>query len=463
MNKSANRYTYRKPEGMWDNVFSDHPFTPILERAEGIYLYDTEGKQYFDVSGGPMAIGMGHNDKRIAAAMAQQLEKFAYCHPVLSNQPRARLCEQLSRVAPENLNTTFLTPGGGSDAVETALKIARQYHLARGRNDKHIVVAHWDSYHGMSLGALSVAGIPGMRNPFAPMIQKWPKIQQYSEFNRPPELSPEEFAVEMAQKLEECIFYTGAQYISAFMATPVGCGADYGVFAPSAYWKTIREICDANDILLIADEVVTGFGRTGKWFCMEHFDVQADIMTLGKGITSLYAPMGGVMVSDEVAEPFKKGVYFNHGFTNQGHAVSCAASLAVLDILEQDGLIENSASLGEYLHSQKDRLLAHPTVADTRGRGLFMVIELVKNSDTMDFFDRDSQSEFWLQSIGLENGIVFYNTLYGPRRPSMKKRGLPFWIAPPLCITREQIDKLLDCVDKTLTDWETKMEVSSSV
>ena len=238
-------YTYRKPEGMWDHVLSDHPFIPILDRAEGIYLYDTEGKRYFDVSGGPMAIGMAHNDKRIAAAMAQQLEKFAYCHPVLSNQPRAELCERLSQVAPAKLNTTFLTPGGGSDAVETALKIARQHHLARGRNDKHIVLAHWDSYHGMSLGALSVAGIPGMRNPFAPMIQKWPKIQQYSEFNRPSELSPEEFAVEMAQKLEECIFYTGAQYISAFMATPVGCGADYGVFAPSAYWKTIREICDA--------------------------------------------------------------------------------------------------------------------------------------------------------------------------------------------------------------------------
>lgn len=458
---SVNRYNFRQPEGMWDNVFSDHPFTPILERAEGIYLYDTEGKRYIDVSGGPMAVGMAHGDKRVTAAMARQLEKFAYCHPVLSNEPRARLCERLGRVAPGTLNTTFLTPGGGSDAVETALKIARQYHLTRGKTDKHIVISHWDSYHGMSLGALSVAGIPGMRKPFDPMLLKWPKIQQYSEFNRPAELSPAEYAVEMAHRLEECIFYAGEQYISAFMATPVGCGADYGVFAPAAYWKAIRDICDAHDILLIADEVVTGFGRTGKWFCMEHFDVQADMMTLGKGITSLYAPMGGVVVSDEVAEPFKKGVYFNHGFTNQGHAVSCAASLAVLDILEQDGLVENSASLGEYLHSQKDRLLAHPTVADARGRGLFMVIELVKNSDTMDFFDKNSQPEFWLQSIGLENGIVFYSTLYGPRRPGLKKRGLPFWIAPPLCITREQIDELLDCLDKTLTDWETKMEVSS--
>jgi adenosylmethionine-8-amino-7-oxononanoate aminotransferase len=446
---------------MWDNVFSDHPFTPILERAEGIYLYDSEGRRFIDVSGGPMAVGMAHGDKRITGAITQQLEKFAYCHPVLSNRPRAQLCERLSQVAPGSLNTAFLSPGGGSDAVESALKIARQYHLACGKTDKHMIVSNWDSYHGMSLGALSVAGIPGMRKPFDPMLLKWPKIQQYSEFNRPPEKSPEAYALDMARKLEECIFYTGARYISAYMATPVGCGADYGVFAPSSYWEAIRDICDANDILLIADEVVSGFGRTGKWFCMEHFDVQADVMIMGKGITSLYAPMGGVMVSDRVAEPFKKGVYFNHGFTNQGHAISCAASLAVLDILEKDALVDNSASMGEYLHSQKDRLLARPTVADARGRGLLMVIELVKNSETMDFFGPDTQPEYWLQSIGLENGIVFYSTLYGPRRPSLKKRGLPFWIAPPLCITREQIDELLNCLDKTLAEWEIKMGLSS--
>ena len=456
---SAKPYMYRKPEGMWARVFSDHPFTPVLDRAEGIYLYDTEGRRYIDVSGGPMAIGMAHGDKRIIDAIAKQMQKFTYCHPVLSNRPRAELCERLSRVAPGSLNTAFLSPGGGSDAVESALKIARQYHLARGKADKHAVIAHWDSYHGMSLGALSVAGIPGMRNPFAPMLQKWPKIQQYSEHDRPADLSPDQYAVQMAQKLEECIFYTGAQYVSAFMATPIGCGSDYGVVPPAAYWKTIREICDANDILLIADEVVTGFGRTGKWFGMEHFGVQADIMTLGKGITSLYAPLGAVMVSDQVAEPFKKGVYFNHGFTNQGHPISCAASLAVLDILENDGLVENSAKVGEYLHSQRDKLLAHATVADTRGKGLFMVIELVRNKQTMEFFPRDTQPEFWLQSIGLKNGIVFYNTLYGPRQPSMKKRGLPFWIAPPLCTTREQVDELLQAVDTTLSDWEQKMGV----
>ncbi len=187
--------------------------------------------------------------------------------------------------------------------------------------------------------------------------------------------------------------------------------------------------------------------------------MQPDMMIMSKGITSLYAPLGAVIVSDKVNEPFEQGTFFNHGFTSQGHPVSCAASLAVIDVIEKDGLVENSARVGDYLHSQKDRLLAHPTIADVRGKGLLMVMEVVANKETMEFFPRDAQAEFWLQSIGLKNGIVLYSTLYGPRVPSMEKRGLPFWIAPPLCITAEQIDELLDALDKTLTEWEEKMGV----
>jgi len=456
---TAQEYIYRQPEGMWSRVFSSHVFTPVLDRAQGIYLYDTEGRRYIDVSGGPMAVGIGHGDKRVAQAVARQMEKFAFCHPALSNEPRARLCERLSQIAPGDLNTTFLAPGGGSDAVETALKLARQYHLATGNPDKYMVVGHWESYHGMSLGALSVAGIPGMRRPFDPMLPKWPKIHQYSESSRPMDMDPDEYGVRMARELEDCIHYHGASLISAFMATPIGAGSDYGLVPPASYWKTIREICTANDILFIADEVVTGFGRTGRWFAMEHFGVQADMMILGKGITSLYAPMGAVMVSDRVNEPFEKGVYFNHGFTNQCHPVACAASLAVIDILEKDRLVENSARLGEYLHSQAGRLLGHKCVADVRGKGLFQVMELVSNKQTMDFFPRSAQAEFQLQSLALKNGLVLYSALYGPRQPSMPKRGLPFWIAPPMCITRPELDELLDAVDQTLTDWEEKMGI----
>ncbi len=452
-------YSYREPEGMWARVFSDHPFTPVVERAEGIYLYDEEGKRYIDLSGGPMAIGVGHGDKRVNAAIAAQLERFAYCHPVLSNRPRAELCQRLAGIAPGSLNTTYLTPGGGSDAIETALKLVRQYHLTQGRPNKHLVVSHLDAYHGMSLGALSVSGIPGMKKPFAPLLQEWPKVHQYSERDRPQDVDPEEQARRIAQELEECVHYHGAGSIAAFLATPIGCGADYGLFPPQSYWKTIREICDAHEILLVADEVVSGFGRTGKWFAMEHFGVEPDLMTIGKGLTSLYAPMGGVVVSDAVNAPFAEGTYFNHGFTNQGHPVSCAAALAVLDVLEKDGLVENSRATGEYLHSQRERLLSHPSVADVRGRGLLMVMELVANKETMDFFPRGAHAEFWLQSIGLENGVVFYNALYGPRMPSMPKRGLPFWITPPLCTTRTQLDEILDTVDGTLGDWERQMGI----
>jgi adenosylmethionine-8-amino-7-oxononanoate aminotransferase len=272
-------------------------------------------------------------------------------------------------------------------------------------------------------------------------------------------MSREEHGVRVAQELEEVIEFHGKQHISAFLATPFGCGSDYALMPPGSYWETIREICDTYDVLLIADEVVSGFGRTGKWFCMEHFNVQPDMLVMGKGITSLYMPLGAVTINDKVNEPFSKGSVFNHGFTNQGHPVACAASKAVIDILDSDGLVENSAEVGAYLHSQKDRLLAHNTIADARGQGMFMVIEIVADSETMDFFPRDSQPEFWLQSIGLEKGVVFYNTLYGPRRPSMAKRGLPFWISPPLSITREQVDEMLDAIDDTLTAWEKQMNV----
>jgi adenosylmethionine-8-amino-7-oxononanoate aminotransferase len=191
-------------------------------------------------------------------------------------------------------------------------------------------------------------------------------------------MSLEEYAMFCAQELAEAIHYAGAQNVAAFLATPVGTGEDYGLMPPAAYWQTIREICKRYDVLLIADEVVTGFGRTGTWFAMEHFGVQADIMTTAKGISSLYIPLGAVTVSDQVNEPFRAGgARLVHGFTNAGHALACAAGLAVIDILHQDGLVENSAEIEGYLHAQKERLLQHPGIADVRGRGLLLVAELV--------------------------------------------------------------------------------------
>lgn len=446
----------RMAEGMWKHVFGYHPFEAVLDRAEGLYLYDTEGNRYLDVSGGPIAMNMAHGDRRILDAIERQAEKYTYCHPVLSSEPRAQLCERIAQVTPGDLNTTYLV-SGGSEAVETAIKLARQYHLACGRSQKHKVISTWDSYHGMSLGALSVSG-GGFRKPFAPMLMQWPHVHHYHDQGWPEGMSEEQMVDACAAELEEAIVNGGPDQISAFLATPVGAGKDYGLMPPASYWEAVREICDRYEVLLIADEVVTGFGRTGRWFAMEHFGVQADIMTTGKGISGLYAPLGGVTVSDRINEPFASGKYFIHGFTNQGHPLACAAGLATIDILEQDGLIQNSADVGGYLHQLRDRLLAHPTIADVRGNGLLMIPELVKNKETMEFFAPEEEAEHRLQVAAMKNGLVLYMTLYGPRQAG-GRRGLPLFISPPLRITRREVDELLDRFDKTLTDWEREMGV----
>ncbi|HEX2464784.1 MAG TPA: aspartate aminotransferase family protein [Thermoanaerobaculia bacterium] len=443
----------------WGRVFSDHPFEPVLQRAEGVWLYDEDGKRYLDASGGPMAVNLGHGDPRIVAAAAEQMSRFSYCHPVLSNRPRANLAARVAAIAPDWIDAVYMV-SGGSEAVETAIKIARQYHVATGAAEKHMVISHRDSYHGMTLGALSVSGIPGNRRQFEPMLQKWPKIPQYTRAGRAEGGSDRERALRFAEELEVAIHHTGAQQIAAFIATPVGCGSDYGEVAPREYWQAVREICDRHDVLLIADEVVTGFGRTGRWLAMQHFGVAPDLITMGKGISSLYAPLGAVAVSPRVNEPFAAGKAFVHGFTNMGHPVACAVGCAVIDVLLQDRLVEHAAEMGEYFASRAGRIREHPTVVDLRGVGLLRVGELVMDRATREFFPRESGAEQKLQAIALRNGLAFYGTLYGSRRVPGPRRGLPLFIAPPLVITREEIDELIDRLDVTLSEWESALGVA---
>lgn len=256
------------------------------------------------------------------------------------------------------------------------------------------------------------------------------------------------------------INYAGPHTVAAYIGTPYGAGSDYGVVPPREYWVAIREICDRYDVLLIADEVVTGFGRTGRWFAMEHFGVTADIMTTAKGISSMYVPLGAVTVSDRVNEPFKQRA-FVHGFTSGGHGLACVAGLKAIEIIEQDRLLENSRRVGEHLFSYRDRILAHPTIKDVRGRGLLMASELVKDKSTMEFFGREEHAEHRFQSIALQHGLVLYGTLYGARRAPAMLRGIPSMFAPPLCITEEQVDDMMERFDATLTEWERELGVSA--
>ena len=310
----------------------------------------------------------------------------------------------------------------------------------------------------MTLATMALSGSPAYAKYFDPMLPKWPHVQQYSDYRKPADMDRDEWAVHCAAELEQTIYYAGADTVAAFIATPVGCGSDYGLVAPAKYWQEVRRICDKNNVLLVADEVVTGFGRTGSWFAMNHHAVVPDIMVTAKGMASANAPLGACTVSDKIKAPFDDEP-FVHGFTFQGHPLACAAGLAVMSILQEDDLIEHSRVLGEHLHSYREQLLAHPTVADVRGRGLFLVMELVESKDTRVYFEEDRGAEHLYQAIGLKNGLAFYSSLYGSRRGAIQ-RGLPMWICPPLTITREELDDLMRRLDQTLTEWEESLGVS---
>lgn len=442
--------------GDWRAVFAHHPFNVELARAEGIWLIDNKGRRYIDASGGPMAVNLGHGDPRMKAAIQRQAEDFCYAHPVLANPRRRDLCKAVASVAPEGMSGVYLV-SGGSEAVETALKIARQYHVARGKHDKWKFVSFYGSYHGMTLATVALSGNPGMARGFEPMMPQWPKAHQYSDFNRPEDVSRDDWARKSLDDLEKLLHGEGPETIAAIIATPHGCGADYGLVAPKSYWEGLRQLCDDLDILLIADEVVTGFGRTGRWFAMEHFAVLPDIMTVAKGMSSSQAPLGAAIVSDKVRAPFDTGAHLVHGFTNGGHPLACAAGLATIEILKADKLVEQAAIRGEQLFGHRDRLLRHRCVADVRGWGLFMVLELVQNKSTRSYFDASVGAEQRFQAIALSHGLVLYSTLYGSRRRPLMRRGLPMWISPPFVISASEVDELMDRLDAALTQWEQEM------
>jgi adenosylmethionine-8-amino-7-oxononanoate aminotransferase len=448
-----------KPEGVWDRSFSYHPFDVEIVKAVGAKLYDATGREFYDASGGPMAVNLGHNNERMKAAIHKQLDQFAFAHPVLANRVRAELCEAIASITPGDLNTTFLV-SGGSEAVETSLKLARQYHYARGKVGKHKFISNYESYHGMTLATMSLSGNPGTNRYFDPMLHKWPKAHQYSDFRRPDDMSRDDWAQCYVDELERTIHYEGPETIAAYIATPHGCGSEYGLVPPTSYWQGIRKLCDEYDLLFIADEVVTGFGRTGKWFGMQHFDVIPDMMTVAKGMSGCYMPLGGVIVTDKVRAPFDDGAYFVHGFTHGGHPLAATAGLETIKILKEDGLQAQAEKNGRHLFSHAKRLRAHPTVADIRGWGMFMVMELVENRETRAYFTMEKGAEQLFQATAMKNGLVFYSTLYGPQRRPLFNRGLPMWVSPPFCISETEIDDLVDKLDTTLSEWEHKLGLS---
>ena len=408
------------------------------ERAEGVYVYDRDGKRYLDFSAQLMNVNIGHGDQRVTEAVAAQMRELSYVYPGMITKARGDLGRKLAEITADNLTKAFFTLGG-AEAVENAIKLARVY------TGRHKIVSLYQSFHGASYGAMSVGGDP---RKFAVDSQAMPgtvhvenpyayRCPWYSE-------TPEQCAQRAADAMERIIGYENPGSVAAIILEGES-GTSGCIKYPPGYWTRIREICDQHGILLIADEVMSGFGRTGKWFGSDHHGVKVDIMCMAKGITAGYLPLGAVMVDDTIAHHFDDKP-LPLGLTYSAHPVSCAAAVAVLDIYETDDLLENTVAMGRYMDEQVAQLMRHhPSIGDWRNTGLFGCLELVKNRDTKEpmapWNATPAQMDIMNQVAAKIKELGMYTFV----------RWSYIFICPPLTITKEEIDEGLAIISEALS------------
>ena len=415
---------------------------PVGMRGEGVYLYDSSGKQYLDGSGGAAVSCLGHSNAEVIEAIRDQVGKLAFAHSAFfTNEPQEALADGLAARFPEDDARVYFS-AGGSEANETALKLAKQYWMAKGQPSKSVFISRNQSYHGNTLGALSLSGSPGRRAIYQAIISDWPKIDPcYAYRLQRQDETDADYAERAANTLEEAILAEGPENVAAFVAETVS-GATLGaVAAVPGYFKKIREICDRHDVLLILDEVMSGSGRCGDYFAFEHEGVCPDIVTLAKGLGGGYQPLGAVICRDRVYSAIVDGSgEFAHGHTYMGHATACAAGVAVQSVLEKQNLLDNVVARGEQLRSLlRTTFESHPHVGDIRGRGLFVGIELVKDKTTKEPPASELGLPSWLKNRAMEEGLVCYpggGTVDG-------KNGAHVLLAPPFIYSEAHVEELV--------------------
>ncbi len=422
-----------------------------LLKGEGIYLWDEKGNPYIDGSGGPCVVGIGHGVKEIQEALISQMERISYVHSLhFTTEIVHKFAEKLANFAPGTLNRVFPV-SGGSEATETAIKMARQYHIERGKALKYKVIARWQSYHGNTLGALSASGHVARRANYIPLLTDFPHIPPAYCYRCPYGKDPGGCDLECAFALEDAIKREGEQHISAFIAEPI-VGSTLGtVPAPDGYFQIVREICNKYDVLFFADEVMTGFGRTGKNFGIEHWNVEPDIIVTAKGASSGYLPLGAVIASENVYKAFQTP--FGHGFTYGSHPLACAVGASVIEYIEKHDLVSRSSRLGERLMKRLEELYEHSSVGDVRGKGLFAGIEFVKDKATKEPFNPEVR---YSQRV-LERCFANKLLLYSGSGSVDGTFGDHIQVAPPLIVTADQIDEIVGILDCSIGEIERKM------
>ncbi|MFN2616900.1 MAG: aspartate aminotransferase family protein [Thermoleophilaceae bacterium] len=428
-------------------AYDDEHQIPILVRGEGCYVWDENGKRYLDGLSSLFCVSAGHGRAELGEAAARQSKElgfwtnWSYAHP-----PAIELATRLAELAPGDLNRVFFT-SGGSEAVETAWKLARNYHRLRGEAGRTKIVAREIAYHGTSFGALSATGITSLRTPFEPLLQGACHVPNTNSYRWPDDRDP----LWAADQIEERIVFEGPESVAAVILEPVQNGG--GCFPPQeGYFQRVREICDRYGVLMISDEVICAMGRLGHWFGCDRYGYQPDIVTCAKALTSAYAAMGAMICSDRLAEPFNddpKGM-FSHGFTFGGHPMACAVAMANLDVYEREDLCGHvRAKKGEFRSMLEGIGQDLPIVGDVRGDGFFHALELVKDKETKESFD-DNESEELLR--GFLSGELYRRGLIC----RADDRGDPvIQLAPPLIADTEQFEEIDSILRAVLTEaWD---------
>ncbi len=419
---------------------------PELDRADGIYLWDKSGKRYLDGSSGAMVSNIGHSNPAVLEAMRRQMDRSTFGYRLhFQTEAGEALAEKTASLAPEGLERVFFV-SGGSEAVESAIKLARQYALTQGEAQRFKVISRMPSYHGCTLGALAITGYAPMTAPFDPMMQRMPKIPAPRAYLDGLDPSDPATGQHYADMLEAKILEEGPETVLAFIVEPVGGASTGALVPPVGYMQRIRQICDQYGVLLIHDEVMTGGGRTGKFFGAEHWDVVPDLITISKGFGGGYVPLGAVIARDDIVEAVLDGGGFVHGFTYAGNPLACAAGLAVIDEIERQGMISNAADMGDMLKSRLSALMnRYPFIGDVRGKGLLLAFELVADRVTKAPLPRAMNAHSKLVEIAYENGLIIYS-----RRTRGGYDGDHFLVCPPMIIMPDGIDEIISGLSASL-------------
>lgn len=420
---------------------------PLIVKGEGHRIWDSHGREYIDGLAGLFVVQVGHGREELAEAAAKQAKELAFFPLWSFAHPRAvELADRIAAMAPGDLNRVFFTTGGG-EAVESAWKLAKQYFKLTGKPNKHKVISRAVAYHGTPQGALSITGIPPLKEMFEPLVPGAHKVPNTNFYRRPEFIGDDEkaFGRWAADRIAEAIEFEGPDTVAAVFLEPVQNAG--GCFPPPpGYFERVREICDEYDVLLVSDEVICAFGRVGEMFGAAEFGYQPDIITCAKGMTSGYSPIGAMIASDRLFEPFRSGTTaYAHGYTFGGHPVSSAVAMANLDIFEREGLTDHVQQNAPAFRATLEKLLDIPIVGDVRGHGYFYGIELVKDRETKETFD-DAESERLLR--GYLSGALWEAGLYC----RADDRGDPvIQLAPPLIIGQPEFDDIEQRLRSVLT------------